>query len=75
MEEGRGNKAGVGWGEKQRVLKEEEGGTKQGRTERGGKHLFSDLQCPLAQRLRLLVFASFAIENSQIVECSSHLGK
>lgn len=52
----------------------EEGSPQQG-TVSEHRHLFSNLQCTLAQWLRLLVFAPLAIEHSQIVECGSHLGR
>ena len=53
----------------------EEGSPQQGRSGEGHRHLFSNLQCPLAQRLRLLIFAPLPIEHSQVVECGRHLGR
>lgn len=35
-------------------------------------YLLPDLQSPFAQRLRLLVFAPFAIEHGQVVERGCH---
>ena len=35
-------------------------------------YLLSDFQCSLTQRFGLLVFASFAIKNSQVVEGCCH---
>ena len=53
----------------------EEGSPQQGRSGGGQRHLFSNLQRPLAQRLRLLVFAPLPIEHSQVIECGRHLGR
>lgn len=37
-------------------------------------HLLPDLQRPLAQRFSFLVFASLAIQDSQVVKSSGHGG-
>lgn len=59
--------------EEQKEKKEEGKSAEDGEDEDECGHLFSDLQCPLAQWLCLLVFTPFAIQHSQIVECGSHL--
>lgn len=56
-----------------RKRRKKESQQRTGEDEDESGHLFSDLQCPLAQWLCLLVFAPFAIQHSQIVECGSHL--
>lgn len=36
-------------------------------------HLFSNLQSPFTQGLSLLIFATFSIQHSQVVQSGSHL--